>query len=125
MIIPSEKKAAIIEALRKHSNARAVAREIGGVSRASVCNIAHDEGIDLTDGNTARYGPKIKRDKWIQIIKVAEVDLIVESLTLTIEDYIFLRRIALEAGIVPPASEATRSVQSAPKTRPSDAAVPQ
>jgi lambda repressor-like predicted transcriptional regulator len=46
--IPSETRATIIHALRANPNAKTVARQVGGVSRATVWRIAKQTGINLT-----------------------------------------------------------------------------
>jgi hypothetical protein len=53
-MLPPEKRAQIIAALKANPNARAVARQIGGVSYPTVCGIAQQTGIDLAAANAAR-----------------------------------------------------------------------
>ena len=60
----------IIEALKANPNANAVAREIGGVSRGTVRNIAKKANIDV-----GRSGPKkISAEKQAQIIKALKAN---------------------------------------------------
>lgn len=52
----SEKRAAIIRALKANPSASAVARQIGGVSITTVWKIAKDEKIDLSQRHVAKSG---------------------------------------------------------------------
>jgi transposase-like protein len=58
--LPPEKRAKIIAALKVNPNANAVARQVGGVCRATVGKIAKQTGIKLTDGKPAGRGAKQK-----------------------------------------------------------------
>jgi transposase-like protein len=46
-MLPPEKRARIIEALKANPNASAVAREVGGVSDVTVWKLARQTGIKL------------------------------------------------------------------------------
>jgi hypothetical protein len=45
--IATDKRAKIVAALKANPNGRQVGRQVGGVSHATVCNIARAEGISL------------------------------------------------------------------------------
>lgn len=69
-MIPDAKRTQIIDALRVNPNATGVARELGGVSAASVKLIAKAANIDL-----GRSGPKkISAEKRAQIIEALRTD---------------------------------------------------
>jgi hypothetical protein len=70
-MFPPEKRARIISALKKNPNARAVARQLGEVSSATVWNIAKQEGIELAAGKAATGGrlPPEKRAKIVEALK--------------------------------------------------------
>jgi hypothetical protein len=59
---PAKKRAKIIAALKDNPNAKAVARQVGGVCVSTVWRIAKWEGIELTAGKAARahYGTRQK-----------------------------------------------------------------
>jgi Helix-turn-helix domain of transposase family ISL3 len=59
--IPSKIRAKIIAALKANPNASRVARQVGGVCRATVGKIAKRTGIKLTDGRPARGGRMAKQ----------------------------------------------------------------
>jgi hypothetical protein len=61
-VLPPEKHAKIIAALKANPNASVVARQVGGVSKTTVWKIAKWEGIELTAGKAARahYGTRQK-----------------------------------------------------------------
>ena len=59
--IPPEKRTEIIAALKANPNASTVARQVGGVCRATVGKIAKRTGIKLTDGRPARGGRMAKQ----------------------------------------------------------------
>lgn len=68
--IPDTKRAQIIEALKANPNAHAVAREVGGVSAASVHLIAKTANIDL-----GRSGPKkISAEKRAMILEALKIN---------------------------------------------------
>jgi hypothetical protein len=52
--IATDKRAKIVAALKANPNARQVARQVGGVSHATVCNIARAEGISLAKDQGGR-----------------------------------------------------------------------
>jgi ribosomal protein L32E len=60
-MLSKEKYTQIIEALKTNPNARAVARQVGGVSNVTVWKIARQVGIDLLK-------PKLSEEKRTQII---------------------------------------------------------
>jgi tripartite-type tricarboxylate transporter receptor subunit TctC len=66
-----EKRAQIIDALNANPNSAAVAKQIGGVSQATVWRIAKAAGIELTAGKTAgrRSIPAEKRAQIIDALK--------------------------------------------------------
>jgi hypothetical protein len=51
--LPPETRAKIIAALKANPNAKAVAKQVGGVSFSTVWEMAKREGIDLTAGKAA------------------------------------------------------------------------
>ncbi len=59
-MIPQDKRAQIIAALKANPNVAAVAREVGGVSRSSVGNIARQAGIDVGTGGPKKATPAQK-----------------------------------------------------------------
>jgi hypothetical protein len=61
-MLPPQKHTQIIAALKDNANASAVARQVGGVSHATVWRIAKQTDIELTAGQAAkgRYGTKQK-----------------------------------------------------------------
>ena len=65
-IIPPEKRAKIIAALKENPNAKAVAGQVGGVCVATVWNIAKQSGITLATGQAAR---REKRAKIVTALK--------------------------------------------------------
>jgi hypothetical protein len=54
MTISQKKRAEIVEALKANPNARAVARQVGGVSQKTVWNIAKQTGLELSGGHFLR-----------------------------------------------------------------------
>jgi transposase-like protein len=52
-MLPPEKRAKIIAALKANPNAKAIARQIGGVSNVTVWKIAKQTGVDLAAGKAA------------------------------------------------------------------------
>jgi hypothetical protein len=67
-MLTAEKRAQIIDALNANPNSTAVAKQIGGVSQATVWKIAKAAGIELTAGKAARGHP-ISAEKRAQIIE--------------------------------------------------------
>jgi hypothetical protein len=59
-MVPPEKRAQIIAALKANPNANAVARQVGGVSNVTVAKIAKQIGIDLAAGKTVNSLPPEK-----------------------------------------------------------------
>jgi hypothetical protein len=53
-MLPPEKRTKIIAALKKNPNASAVARQVGGVSLATVWRVAKQTGINLPVGRPAK-----------------------------------------------------------------------
>jgi hypothetical protein len=64
-MILSQKRAHIIDRLKENPNARAVARQVGGVTHTTVGTIARQEGIALTAGRTVR---RMSPEKSAQIL---------------------------------------------------------
>ena len=68
--VTPEQRAKIIAALKANPNARAVARQLGGVSGVTVWKIARQVGIDLAAATAARRGlPPERRAKTIAALK--------------------------------------------------------
>jgi len=59
-MLPPEKRAKIIAALKANPNAKEVAGQVGGVCVATVWNIAKQSGIKLATGQTARREARAK-----------------------------------------------------------------
>jgi len=69
-MLPPEKRAEIIAALKANPHAKAVARQVGGVCYQTVCIIAKQAGIDLAASKAARLAlPPEKRAKIIAALK--------------------------------------------------------
>jgi hypothetical protein len=66
-MLPPEKRARIIAALKTNPNATAVARKVGGVSCQGVCNIAKQAGIKLRIGQGPKGG-RISPEKRARIV---------------------------------------------------------
>jgi transposase-like protein len=59
-MIPKAKRALIIEALKSNPNGKAVARQIGGVSHATVCDMARKLGIGLGGKGWKKFPPEAR-----------------------------------------------------------------
>jgi hypothetical protein len=69
-MLPPKKRAKIIAALKANPNAKAVARQVGGVSNVTVWKIAKQTGIDLADAMAARFAlPPKKRARIVAALK--------------------------------------------------------
>jgi hypothetical protein len=65
-MLPPEKRAKIIAALKANPNARVVAGQVGGVSKVTVRKIAKQIGVDLAAAKAARCAlPPEKRARII------------------------------------------------------------
>ena len=69
MTISEKKRSQIIEALNANPNAEAVASQVGGVSRQTVCGIAKKAGIGLGKGR-----PQVPSEKRSQIINALKAN---------------------------------------------------
>ena len=67
-MLPADKSAQIIAALKSNSNGAQIARQIGGVSRWTVRRIAKAASIELSAGKAVKGHHRVLAEKRVQII---------------------------------------------------------
>jgi hypothetical protein len=74
--LPPEKVAEILEALKAHSNASVVARQVGGTSHVTVWRYAKAAGIKLDAGKAVQRRARKPAEKRKQIIAAVKAEII-------------------------------------------------